>query len=395
MSRVLIVVPPLAGHVNPTVALGRALTESGHEVAWSGSEFHIRPLLGDAAAVFTTGSKLLRDQGGQGLAAVKSLWEGFVVPYARFSAKAVDRAVREYEPDVVVVDQHTPAGAIAAHRNAVRWATIASSSMESGRPLRAFPKVEAWITDHLKTLWQSGGLPEAEFADPRFSPDLVLALTSSALVDPEHFGAGAIDGSSHAAQTVFTGPLLGGRPGGADFPWEALDPARVHLLVSMGTLAADVSAHVHERAAHALRLSGERIQGIVSGPPELADAYPDGTVVRPTVPVLDLFGRGAIDAVLCHGGQNTVCEALAHGLPLVAAPIRHDQPVVAAQVAAAGAGLRVSFRRADGAELHRAVETVLADPSYRSAAEKIRAQFAADGGAATAVAAIERLLIAP
>ena len=391
MSRILIVVPPLAGHVNPTAALGRALAERGHEVAWSGSELHLRPLLGEAATVFTTGAKLLRDQGGQGLAAVKSLWQGFVVPYARFSAKAVDGAVRAFEPDVIVVDQHTPAGAIAAHRHSVPWASIASSAMESGRPLRDLPKVEAWITDHLKALWQAGGLSAADFTDPRFSPDLVIALTSPALVDPERFGAGAADGSSHAAQTVFTGPLLGARPAGPSFPWERLDPGRAHVLVSMGTLAADVSAHFHARAAEAFHLAGERVQAVVAGPPEITEAYPEGTIVLPRVPVLDLMDRRALDAVLCHSGQNTVCESLAHGLPLVVAPIRHDQPVVAAQVAAAGAGLRVSFRRAGAHTLREAVDTVLGDGSFRSAAQQIKAQFVLDGGTDTAVPRLERL----
>lgn len=383
MSRVLIVVPPLAGHVNPTAALGRALAERGHEVAWSGSQMHLRPLLGDGATVFPTGSKLLRDQGGQGLAAVRSLWQGFVVPYARFSAKAVDGAVRSFEPDVMLVDQHTPAGAIAAHRHSVRWASLASSSMESGRPLRELPKVEAWITDHLKVLWQAGKLPEAEFTDPRFSRALILALTSRALV-----GA-----STHPPQTVFTGPLLGGRPAGPVFPWERLDPSRAHVLVSMGTLAADVSEHFHERAARALRLIGDRVQGIISGPAELAESYPEGTIVLPRVPILEVMDRGAIDAVLCHSGQNTVCESLAHGVPLVVAPIRHDQPVVAAQVATAGAGIRVSFRRAGAPILSRALADVLGDGSFRAAAEKIRARFALDGGVDTAVTALEALAV--
>ena len=36
MSRFLFVVPPLTGHINPTVAVGAELTARGHEVAWAG-----------------------------------------------------------------------------------------------------------------------------------------------------------------------------------------------------------------------------------------------------------------------------------------------------------------------------------------------------------------------
>ena len=45
-----------------------------------------------------------------------------------------------------------------------------------------------------------------------------------------------------------------------------------------------------------------------------------------------------VDAVVCHGGHNTLCEALALGLQLVLAPVRDDHPLVADQVVAAGAG---------------------------------------------------------
>jgi UDP:flavonoid glycosyltransferase YjiC (YdhE family) len=50
-----------------------------------------------------------------------------------------------------------------------------------------------------------------------------------------------------------------------------------------------------------------------------------------------------MSAVVCHGGHNTVCEAVAHGVPLVVTPIRDDQPIIARQVADAGAGIRLHF----------------------------------------------------
>jgi UDP:flavonoid glycosyltransferase YjiC (YdhE family) len=98
-----------------------------------------------------------------------------------------------------------------------------------------------------------------------------------------------------------------------------------------------------------------------------------------------------MDAVISHGGMNTVSETLAHGLPLIIAPIRHDQPVVASQVARAGAGIRVPFSRVRSAQLREALVTILDDPSYRHAAERIRGSFAAAGGAPAAAARLECL----
>jgi UDP:flavonoid glycosyltransferase YjiC (YdhE family) len=73
-------------------------------------------------------------------------------------------------------------------------------------------------------------------------------------------------------------------------------------------------------------------------------------------------------------------------VPLVLAPIRHDQPVVASQVVRAGAGIRVPFSRVRPGQLREALVTILDDPSYRRAAARIRSSFAAGGGAPAAAA---------
>jgi UDP:flavonoid glycosyltransferase YjiC (YdhE family) len=96
-------------------------------------------------------------------------------------------------------------------------------------------------------------------------------------------------------------------------------------------------------------------------------------------------------AVVSHGGHNTVCESLAHGLPLVVTPIRDDQPIIAQQVVEAGAGVRLRFARLTAAQLRAGVRAVLDDPAYRQGAGRIRDSFAAAGGACAAADHLERL----
>jgi len=407
MSRFLLVVPPLAGHIHPTVGLARELTARGHQVAWTGSEAVLRPLLGPDATVLPTGSRIFRAQSGHGLGALRTLWEGFIVPYARFTAKALDRVVTEYRPDVLLVDQHTPAGALTAHRHGLSWASLAPGAMEIGRPFRALPKVESWMTDQLTALWLRAGLPPREYLDPRFSPELVLALTAPALTGAEPF----------PEQYALVGPILTERPADPSFPWERLDPARRRVLLTMGTLAADVSADFHARAVRALALLGDHVQAVIAAPTQslpLAELPSDAVAVE-RAPVLELMSRGLLDAVVCHGGMNTVGEALSHSIPLVVAPIRHDQPFVAAQVQAAGAGLRVPFARVTPPGLAAALRAVLAGPGdglgdglgdgfrdgpcdgpaegpdYRAAAARVGAGLRSGGGAPVAADRLEAL----
>lgn len=378
MSRFLVHSLPLAGHVYPIAAVADALARRGHEVAWAGSEAFLRPVLGPAAQVFPTGTRLYRGaMRERGMTAVKSRWQGYVVPVTRFTLGAVDRAARDYRPDVLVVDQHAIAGALVAHRQGLRWATLAPTTMELGRPYRALPRVEAWIGGQVKAMWTAAGLAGEPPHDLRFSPHAVIGFTGEVLAGPPQPGVELV------------GAVLGDRAADGNFPWHLLDPDRRHVLISVGTLAMDVSGGFLDRAARALAPLADAVQAVFVAPPEAVPDPPPGAVVVERVPMLELLPR--LDAVVTHGGLNTVCEALAHGVPLVIAPIKGDQPINAAQVAAAGAGVRVRFHRSAAEELRNALTAVLDDPSYRIAAKQIADAFAAAGGAAAAATILERL----
>jgi UDP:flavonoid glycosyltransferase YjiC (YdhE family) len=410
VSRFLIVTLPLTGHVNPALGVSQALQRRGHQVAWAGPRTVLRPAAGAAATIYPTGLRLYRSQGDHGLTSVKTLWDGYLLPLARFTLGAVDAAVRDYRPDVVVADQHAFAGALAAQRQQARWATLAPSAMELTRPYRALPGVERWVAGRLAALreWAlrdrppedraaaglAGALPvvggpvvdgpaakgpAAGASGLLASPSLLLACTTTALT-----GAAPLP-----AQAQLIGPVLGGRPAGPAFEWGWLDPGRRHVLVTVGTLAADIAAGFCERAVAALAPLAGEVQAIVVAPAGALPDPPANVLVAPQVPLLELMPR--LDAVVCHGGMNTVREALAHAVPLVIAPIRHDQPVAAAQVAAAGAGLRVPFTRVRPGELRTAVQRLLHDPGYRGAANEIRESFRAAGGEDAAAEHLTRL----
>jgi zeaxanthin glucosyltransferase len=382
MSRFLFITLPLTGHVYPASAMAQMLAEGGHEVAWVGSEARLRPLIGADATVYGTRLRPYRGLADTGLTSVKSLWDDFVVPYTRFTLPTVEKAVQEYRPDVLVVDQHALAGALVAERQGLRWATMCSSSMELARPFAKLPKIEAWIRGHLATVWAQAGLPDGEVPDLRFSPYLVVALTSRALT-------GGLSFPDHYA---LVGPSLSARPATADFPWGWLDPGRRHVLVTVGTMAennATDSTDFYGRAAAALAPLGDRVQAVVIAPPDAIPDPPEHVLVAPRVPLLELMQH--LDAVVCHGGLNTVCESLSCGVPLVIAPLTRDQPINAEQVVAAGAGLRVSFSRVTPDQLRAALTTVLDEPAYRAAAGRVRDSFAAAGGARAAAQRLAQL----
>jgi UDP:flavonoid glycosyltransferase YjiC (YdhE family) len=375
----LFVVPPLTGHVNPTISVARVLEARGHDVAWVAHPGKVRPLLPAGARLFALPERVdadhaaaVRDKAAtsRGAAALKFLWEDFLVPLARSMRPGIEAAVTEFAPDVMCVDQQAVAGGLVARTRGIQWATLATTSAGISDPLVALPQVKRWFDDLIHALESEAGLPRAG----ELSPHLVLAFTTSALV-PAPF----------PAHYKLVGPSIADRPETTAFPFEQL--TRPCVLVSMGTVNAEASGRFYGVVVEAL--ADQPYQVILVAPPELVPRIPSNFIVRAYVPQLALLSR--VDAVVCHGGHNTTCEALAHGLPLVIAPIKDDQPIVADQVVAAGAGIRVKFGRIQAPELRDAVALALAEPGLRTAAADIRASFTAAGGATTAATHLETL----
>ncbi|WP_030163104.1 glycosyltransferase [Streptomyces sp. NRRL S-244] len=385
--RVLFTVPPLAGHVNPTVAVGAELAARGHEVAWSGPAGALARLLPAHARVLPAGD----EAGGgyaalherwrdlRGVGALRFLWEEALVPLGLAMVPGVTRAVRSFEPDLLVADQQALAGPVVARRLGIPWVTSASTSAELTRPFADFPKVGEWVSGQISGFLASCEMPDADW-DPRFSERLVIVFST-----PELVGVGAEFPAHHA----FVGPAFGARPAAPHFPWQRLDPERRRVLVSLGTLNQEAGGRFYATVLKAAERLAEDVQLVLAAPASLAGPVPPNVLLQERVPQLELLPH--LDAVVSHGGHNTVCEALAYGLPLVVAPIRDDQPIVARQVVEAGAGVRVRFGRARAEELCDALTAVLDDPGHRRAARRIQASFAAAGGAAAAADRLEKL----
>ncbi|WP_438452912.1 glycosyltransferase [Streptomyces asiaticus] len=389
--RFLFVVPPLVGHVNPTLGIAAELSARGHQVAWAGMPEVVERLTGPGTTVHRCAGPVLGEGGAgrppdvRGPAALKFLWERFLVPLAEAMAPGVTRAIAEFRPDVVIADQQTVAGALVAERMGVCWATSATTSAEFTGALEGMPKIDAWLDGLLHEVRGRIGDPEGT-ADPRFSPDLVLAFTTEELA-----GRPARAGD----RIHYVGPSIAERPAGTDFPWEWLDPTRPAVLITLGTANTDAGARFLTECLEAVRARAGRLQSVIVDPDDvLAPDTPhdNDILVRRYVPQLPLLRR--VNAVVCHAGHNTVCETLWHGVPLVVAPIRDDQPVVAAQVVDAGAGIRVRFGRARAAVIGEALDAVLDEPRYRAAAERVGASFRAAGGVTAAATHLERLATA-
>jgi UDP:flavonoid glycosyltransferase YjiC (YdhE family) len=95
-------------------------------------------------------------------------------------------------------------------------------------------------------------------------------------------------------------------------------------------------------------------------------------------------------AVICHGGSGTVFTALGYGVPILAIPQGADQFRNAEALEQAGAGRRHA-RDSPSVALGDALQVLLDDSGYRTAAMRIADEIARMPPPSAAIHALEAL----
>ena len=85
------------------------------------------------------------------------------------------------------------------------------------------------------------------------------------------------------------------------------------------------------------------------------------------------------DVFLTHCGMNSASEAIWYGVPTVLDPQQSEEEAVAGRMEELGVGLRL--RSEDPGHIREALESVLADPSYKEQTDRIARSFREAGGA--------------
>jgi len=98
-----------------------------------------------------------------------------------------------------------------------------------------------------------------------------------------------------------------------------------------------------------------------------------------------------VDAVITHGGNNTVTECLHFGKPMVVLPVFWDQYDNAQRIHETGFGIRLDTYEHDPAELPAALDRLLGDTGVRDRLARISARLRDVRGTARAADLVERI----
>ena len=122
---------------------------------------------------------------------------------------------------------------------------------------------------------------------------------------------------------------------------------------------------------------------------DLADLEDDRVLVEPILPSHEIMP--AVDLAVIGGGQGSVQTAVASGTPFIGLPLQPEQDTNVVMVERLGAGRRLATALAGTPELTSLARRILAEPSYRAAARRLRAIYSTVDGASAAADAILEL----
>jgi len=312
-------------------------------------------------------------------------------------------ALRAHGVDLVIGDQTEPGAALSAMACGLPYASLACALPLDREPGLPPPFVDWEHRPDGGRLWLYEG-------GHRVTDWLMRPLSRAIRRRAESFG---IAGVRRLDDTFSTTLQLFQLARGLDFP-RAVPPANAHWVGPLRDADASVFEHRDDGRPLAFcslgTLQGHRIdlfrsiaeavakQGlrpvIAHGgrlSPAQAATLPGDPITADFLPQRAVLALSRLAVV--HGGLNTVLDALAAGVPLVVTPLAYEQGAIAARVAASGAGLMVSPRRA-GRDLAQACGRVLKEPGFAARAGALGREIASSGGVERAADLIEQLLAA-
>ncbi|WP_282504080.1 macrolide family glycosyltransferase [Streptomyces rhizoryzae] len=366
------------GHVNPSLAVIRALVSRGHRVTYA-----IPPSFADTVAA--TGAEPRTYTTTLPPAGDPDAWRGELADHLRLFLTDAGRALpqhlaayRDDRPDLILYDPM----AYAARALADRWRIPAVQLSPHAVPwegceadLAAEPdSPHAWLAAHAAPLGGPGRRA------PR--PSRCLALISP-LLQPH---ADRVDRTVY----TFTGPCP--EEAAPQEPWPRPPAGRRLLLISLGTLHTKAPAFYRACLTAFGDLPGWHVvlqTGRGTDPAALGD-LPANVEVHPWVPQRALLDRA--DAFLTHAGASSAHEALARGVPMVCVPQAADQFGNTAQLVRLGVARHVPKDAATPEALRNALHSLLTDPALPARTTRRRHHLTTEGSTPQATALIEAAL---
>jgi UDP:flavonoid glycosyltransferase YjiC (YdhE family) len=217
----------------------------------------------------------------------------------------------------------------------------------------------------------------------KFSPDLVLALFSTALAKTQpDWPKSTVQPGFVFYDSARTTDRL------ADQLCAFLEHGDAPIVFTQGSTAVHHPGEFYKVSVEAARLLGKR--ALLIGAKSSPDLLGPDVLSLPYAPYSSVFHRAAV--IVHQGGSGTTGQAMRAGRPMLIVPFGWDQPDNGARIERTGAGLSLARNRYSARSAAQALDKLVSNPQYSACARDIAAQVRAEDAVASARNSIELLL---
>ncbi len=382
--KILFVVIPERGHINPLIGVAKCLFDMNMNIAFFAQvdisdqlkkvginfkcytpkeDFNISDDLSVHGANF---AKKIKDKKW-----LQRWIKTLLIDNVPFLVDALEEVLNSFKPDIIVSDPMVYASAIVAEKKKIPWIGISNSL----NPLT--PK--EWNSDLVETLNKYQTERLALFSpiqqNVRFciadliSPWLNIVFASEMYIPRNLSG----NDFSFYVGTPFVDKGIRGDE--TPFPFEKLNKNKKIVYMSLGSM---LYHHPTLFATVANALDGLNVQLIVSVGSlyfeGFAKMFSEDSIVLPYVPQLQVLEN--VDVMVSHGGANSVLECLSKGIPMALLPICNDQFFQARFLERAKVGIVLSSDNQDVKLYRKALVELLKENNiYHKNAQIIKKSF--------------------
>ncbi len=392
MARILFISPAGSiGHYAPYAGIAQHLKALKHHVGW------IATTRARAELVASLGVEVIRTEVDQPLVIQEGGWlddDAAVLNVLRrqfFEAipgllEPVRAAIRAFQPDVMVCDNQSFVGHIAASLERRPFVGVGTNLLTLGDGVIDFPfkrLIRQLDAERASTFERYGLHPDFGLFEVR-SPYVNVVFATPALVGADL----PLPPRVHLVGPSITLQARGDAP--TDFPWSRLQPGKPLVYLALGTLFGRHRPEVAPIVARAVAHLGAQLVAAASNADALtALQLPGDPVFVSYTPQLELLQRTSV--FITHAGYNSIVEALYHAVPMLAVPIFGDQPLNAQLLSQAGVALQSAPEELSVRSCQQAVETLLHTQSFRDSARRLATDVRAHDGALNAAKVIAGL----
>ena len=382
---------PAHGHTNPTIEVVRELIKRGHEIRYYSFE-DFREKIEEAGAHYVACDAYLGtlDEKSEKRMRKVSTTEMSVRSFeitARMDGM-LSRELTEFAPDLIVSDSACFWGKLTALKHGLPMlcsTTTFAFNRESAKYMKSsfaeladivlgMPRVSRAM-QALRPLGYEVESP-LEIVQNRNDTDTIVYTSARFQPCAESFDK---------AHYRFVGPSV------KDTSIARQEGQRPFIYVSLGTVIND-RPDFYRHCVEAVR--GEGMELLISCGRAFDRAslgrLPENVQVLNYVNQMEILAKA--DLFITHCGMNSASEGLYMAVPELLFPLTGEQRAVARRVSETGAGRLLTEKEAAGPDtLRTAIKSALADKALHDAAEEMRKDFLACGGAKAAADFIEEV----